>query len=71
MGLDECGLSAYHFIALVGLNFLSVNSTRKMLHLNITTGHNLVRFIDSKSAGIAPGEAPRYVKEMFRYLNPA
>ncbi len=24
MGLDECGLSAYHFIALVGLNFLSV-----------------------------------------------
>ncbi|MDB5810225.1 MAG: hypothetical protein JWN94_2347 [Betaproteobacteria bacterium] len=51
-------------------NYIS-NSTRKMLHLNITTGHNLVPFIDKNEVAVAPDEAPQYVKRMFRYLNPS
>ncbi len=44
------------------------NSTRKMLHLNITTGHNLGSFIDRRSSIGWLGTAPEYVQKMFRFL---
>lgn len=50
-------------------NYLS-NSTRKMLHLNVTTGHNLGRFIDRRSAMPQIGTAPPYVGRMFSFLRP-
>ena len=44
------------------------SSTRKMLHLNITTGHNLGGFIDRRSSiAWLPGQ-PDYIQRMFRFL---
>jgi hypothetical protein len=48
-------------------NYLA-DSTRKMLHLNITTGHNLGKFIDRRSAFSALDQAPTHVQRMFRFL---
>lgn len=48
-------------------NYLS-NSTRKMFHMNITTGHNLGAFIDRKSSVAALASAPDYARRMFRFL---
>jgi len=43
-------------------------STRKMLHLNITTGHHLGRFIDSRAAFSELDSKPPFVRKMFRFL---
>lgn len=49
-------------------NYLS-NSTRKMLHLNITTGHNLGTFIDTAASVTTLASRPAYVQKMFRFLS--
>lgn len=45
------------------------NSTRKILHLNVNTGHHLEPFIDRKSSFTTLSRAPIYVRRMFEHLN--
>jgi hypothetical protein len=56
---DTSGFHRAHYLS---------NSTRKMLHLNITTGHNLGAFIDTKAAVTGLASRPDYVQKMFRFL---
>ena len=56
-------------------NYIS-NSTRKMLHLTITTGHHInfhpyVKFVDRKESFAALAAAPGHVRRMFQHLNGA
>ena len=44
------------------------NSTRKILHLNITTGHNLGQFMDKKAYIAKLSNRPSYARRMFDYL---
>lgn len=45
------------------------DSVRKILHLNITTGHHRDGFIDHKKSVAIPDSLPEHVKRMFSYLN--
>lgn len=44
------------------------NSSRKMLHCNITTGHHLGQFVDKKDGWQQLSEQPQFVKQMFKFL---
>ena len=44
------------------------NSTRKILHLNFTTGHNIFPFVDRKNQIAGLDGQPPFIRNMFRFL---